>query len=245
MRRAYPGQGLRTGWFSGEMASAEVEAAHARWCRMSMVTRAPAVFVVADRRDAGDHAAGLLDRAGIGVERGPGTPGPGPVLLALRASVPAARGARLRRIHARHAGVPLVATMPEDTPNGLLRRVLQAGADGIVTEESLERSLVPSVQAVAAGQLAVPAKLRRQIAPRHLTYREKQIMGLVVIGYTNRQIADELILAESTVKTHLSSAFAKLEARSRAEAAALVLDPDEGYRLAMAPILAGVESQVA
>ena len=153
------------------------------------------------------------------------------MLLALLASVPDERVERLRRIHARHAGVPLVATMPEDTPNGVLRRVLQAGADGIVTEESLERSLVPSVQAVAAGQLAVPAKLRRQIAPRHLTYREKQIMGLVVIGYTNRQIADELFLAESTVKTHLSSAFAKLEARSRAEAAALVLDPDEGYRL--------------
>ena len=227
------------------MTAAEVEAARARWSRMSTLPRASAVVLVADRRDAGDHAAGLLVAAGIAVERGPVTAGPGTVLLTLLASTADERVERLRRIHARHAGLPLVTTMPADTSSMLLRRVLQAGADGIVAEGSLERSLVPSIQAVAAGQLAVPARLRRQIAPRHLTYREKQIMGLVVIGYTNRQIADELILAESTVKTHLSSAFAKLEARSRAEAAALVLDPDEGYRLTMAPILADVETQVA
>ena len=54
-------------------------------------------------------------------------------------------------------------------------------------------------------------------------------MGLVVLGYTNRQIADALFLAESTVKTHLSSAFGKLDARSRSEAAAVILDPEEGH----------------
>jgi DNA-binding NarL/FixJ family response regulator len=51
---------------------------------------------------------------------------------------------------------------------------------------------------------------------------------MVVRGLTNRQIAHELFLAESTVKTHLSSAFSKLNTRSRAEAAAIILDPDEG-----------------
>jgi DNA-binding CsgD family transcriptional regulator len=75
----------------------------------------------------------------------------------------------------------------------------------------------------------VPVALGRRVAPRALSYREKQILGLVVLGLTNRQIADRLFVAESTVKTHLSSSLRKLDARSRAEAAALVLDPDEGY----------------
>ena len=69
----------------------------------------------------------------------------------------------------------------------------------------------------------------RQIAPRPLSYREKQILGLVVLGFTNREIADKLFLAESTVKTHLSSSFAKLDAHSRSEAAARILDPEAGY----------------
>jgi DNA-binding NarL/FixJ family response regulator len=82
---------------------------------------------------------------------------------------------------------------------------------------------------VAAGQLAVPSSLRSQIAPRALSHREKQILALVVLGLTNRQIADELFLAESTVKTHLSSAFGKLDAHSRADATARILDPESGY----------------
>jgi DNA-binding NarL/FixJ family response regulator len=51
--------------------------------------------------------------------------------------------------------------------------------------------------------------------------------GIVFEGATNREIADRLYLAERTVKSHLSTAFTKLGVRSRAEAAALVLDPDE------------------
>jgi DNA-binding NarL/FixJ family response regulator len=51
----------------------------------------------------------------------------------------------------------------------------------------------------------------------------------VVLGFTNRQIADKLFLAESTVKTHLSSAFGKLDAHSRADVTARILDPENGY----------------
>jgi DNA-binding NarL/FixJ family response regulator len=61
-----------------------------------------------------------------------------------------------------------------------------------------------------------------------LTSREKQILTLVVAGLTNSQIASELFLAESTVKSHLSSAFAKLGVSSRSEAVAVILDPERG-----------------
>ena len=61
-----------------------------------------------------------------------------------------------------------------------------------------------------------------------LTPREKQVLALVVMGYTNREIAEQLVLAESTVKSHLFSAFRRLGVRSRSEAVALITDPSRG-----------------
>jgi DNA-binding NarL/FixJ family response regulator len=74
----------------------------------------------------------------------------------------------------------------------------------------------------------VPRGHWRQIEPPALSSREKQILGLVVMGYMNSQIAEQLFLAESTVKSHLSSAFGKLGVRSRNEAVNLILDPERG-----------------
>jgi len=61
--------------------------------------------------------------------------------------------------------------------------------------------------------------------------REKQVLGLVVMGYMNCQIAERLFLAQSTVKSHLSSAFGKLGVRSRNEAADLILNHERGLGL--------------
>jgi DNA-binding NarL/FixJ family response regulator len=187
-------------------------------------------IVVTDRAAAARASAAL---AGAGIPARAGRPrmlvadGPG-----ADAQVESVRAAADR-------GQVVVAVLPDDAANGVLRRVLIAGAAGIVLAGELERALPPSVRAVAAGQLAVPARLRRRLAPRPLSYREKQVLKLVVDGYTNRQIADALVLAESTVKTHVSSAFTKLDARSRAEAAARILDPDEGLAAHLATISAG------
>ena len=92
------------------------------------------------------------------------------------------------------------------------------------------------VLAVAAGQVVAPTAMARRLAPPPLSHREKETLALVVQGLTNRQIAAELFLAESTVKTHLSSVLRKLDARSRAEAAAIFLDPAEGHNLDVGPL---------
>jgi DNA-binding NarL/FixJ family response regulator len=136
----------------------------------------------------------------------------------------------------------VVAALPAGTARTTLRRALRAGASGLVLEDRLADTLAPTVRAVAAGQLAVPPALRRQLAPRALSHREQEVLAHVVLGYTNRQIADRLFVAESTVKTHLSSAFEKLEASSRAEAAALILDPEESYGSAILAIADAVGS---
>jgi len=109
-----------------------------------------------------------------------------------------------------------------------VRAAMAAGASGIVLSEDLDSALGPCLQAMQAGQICVPRAHRRQIEPPVLSTREKQILGLVVMGYMNSQIARQLFLAESTVKSHLSSAFGKLGVRSRNEAVSLILDPERG-----------------
>jgi DNA-binding NarL/FixJ family response regulator len=109
-----------------------------------------------------------------------------------------------------------------------VRGALAAGASGIVLRGDLETALIPSIRAVAAGQICVPRGHWRQIEPPVLSTREKQILGLVVMGYMNSQIAARLFLAESTVKSHLSSAFGKLGVRSRNEAVELIINPERG-----------------
>lgn len=107
-----------------------------------------------------------------------------------------------------------------------VRRALDCGADGIVDEASMHDSLVPTIHAVRSGQLVVPRPFQSVVQAPVLSNREKQVLGLVVMGLTNGEIAERMYLAESTIKSHLSSAFAKLDVRSRNEAAALILNPD-------------------
>ena len=112
-----------------------------------------------------------------------------------------------------------------------VRRALELGIDGVVLQEDAEEALAAVVAAVCAGQVSVPNGQRRAVRARALTTREKQILTLMVTGLTNSQIASELFLAESTVKSHLSSAFGKLGVSSRSEAAAVILDPERGHGL--------------
>jgi DNA-binding NarL/FixJ family response regulator len=121
---------------------------------------------------------------------------------------------------------------------GDVRRALELGVDGIVLEEGIAEALGAVVEAVCAGQVSAPSGQRRALRARALTTREKQVLMLVATGLTNSQIAEELFLAESTVKSHLSSAFGKLGVSSRSEAAAVVLDPDRGGGLGIARVSA-------
>jgi DNA-binding NarL/FixJ family response regulator len=127
----------------------------------------------------------------------------------------------------RFGQAPIVLACPE-IERWDVRAALAAGAAGIVLHEDLDSALGPCLRAVLAGQTCVPRDHWRQIEPPALSTREKQILGLVVMGYMNSQIAEQLFLAESTIKSHLSSAFGKLGVRSRNEAVGLILDPDRG-----------------
>jgi DNA-binding NarL/FixJ family response regulator len=111
------------------------------------------------------------------------------------------------------------------------RSALTAGVAGLVRLEQAASVLPACLAAVLAGQVCVPKAHAGQIEPPALSNREKQILGLVVMGESNEQIARALFVAESTVKSHLSSAFSKLGVRSRNDATNIILDPSRGLGL--------------
>jgi DNA-binding NarL/FixJ family response regulator len=118
-----------------------------------------------------------------------------------------------------------------------IRRALQNGADGVIGESEAAGCVSSAVRAACAGQLVLPRSFRGIFQRPVLSPREKQILALVVMGYGNAAIAAKLTIAESTVKTHLTSCFAKLGVRSRSEATALILDPVGGFGLGVLAIM--------
>jgi DNA-binding NarL/FixJ family response regulator len=107
--------------------------------------------------------------------------------------------------------------------------LLAMGASGLVHEREIDAALGPICRLAAAGHVAVPASMRHTIEPPALSHRERQALGLALAGLTNAQIARTVFIAESTVKTHLSSAFRRLGVHSRREAVAL-LNSDTALR---------------
>lgn len=114
---------------------------------------------------------------------------------------------------------------------------LRSGASGFLLKDAPITDLTRAVRVIAEGDaLLSPSVTRRLIAdfaaarptPRHdtgdstrlrlLTPRETEILELVARGHSNAQIAQHLVVAEQTVKTHIGNIFAKLTLRDRAQA---------------------------
>jgi DNA-binding NarL/FixJ family response regulator len=143
--------------------------------------------------------------------------------------------AALRRIRKEVPEARLVVVARDDRSAMAARQALNAGAEAFVPAEEVDRALAPALDAVMAGLVCVPRAARRLVAKPTFSHREKEVLQLLVAGLTNRQIAARLYLAESTVKSHLASAFAKLAVRSRKDAVTLLLDPDEGLTTTALP----------
>lgn len=134
---------------------------------------------------------------------------------------------QVRALHESFPDAPLVLIAPSANLQRL-RVLLAEGVAAVILEADVERCLGLAVRSACAGLLAFPESLRATLVRPVLSAREKQVLGLVVLGLTNAEIARRLHLSQSTVKSHLSSSFSKLGARSRSEAAAIILDPNTG-----------------
>nr|WP_296069233.1 response regulator transcription factor [uncultured Actinoplanes sp.] len=111
---------------------------------------------------------------------------------------------------------------------------LRSGASGFLLKDAPAADLINAVRVVAAGEaLLAPSVTRRLIAEfanrpnrdrlrpaalNALTPRETDVLRLIARGLSNQEIADELVVAEQTVKTHIGRILAKLNLRDRAQA---------------------------
>jgi DNA-binding NarL/FixJ family response regulator len=128
-----------------------------------------------------------------------------------------------------------------------ISRALRAGARGYLTKDASREDIAVAIRAVARGQAtfdpAVSARLIAGLAgspsppeaspaspasagpsdPRlaGLTRREQEVLRLIGDGLTNTEIADQLFVSTSTVKTHINNLFAKLQLRDRTHAVRL------------------------
>jgi DNA-binding NarL/FixJ family response regulator len=121
----------------------------------------------------------------------------------------------------------LVVAVCQSVDGRAVRRALDSGIDGLVFATELDAALRPTVEAALGGQIAVPRDLRACVRKPALSAKERQVLRLLVMGFTNGEISARMFLAESTVKSHLSSAYTKLGVRSRGEAVSLLIDRKE------------------
>ncbi|MFT4189193.1 MAG: response regulator transcription factor [Aeromicrobium sp.] len=135
-----------------------------------------------------------------------------------------------RRLRADEDAPPvLVLTTFDD--DEMLSGALRAGAAGFVLKDTPADDLIRAVRAVAGGQAwldpAVTARVltafrhaptRSPEAASALTARELEVLRAMARGLTNREIAEELVISELTVKSHVGRVFTKLDLRDRAAA---------------------------
>jgi DNA-binding NarL/FixJ family response regulator len=110
---------------------------------------------------------------------------------------------------------------------------IMAGAAGYVLKEIRGSDLVDGIRRVAAGQSLIDPALTAKVLERvrkgpsvapelaDLTDQERKLLGLIAEGLTNRQIGEQMFLAEKTVKNYVSSILSKLGLERRTQAAVL------------------------
>jgi DNA-binding NarL/FixJ family response regulator len=158
--------------------------------------------------------------------RGGGDPAPDAIGIVTWKRATRAEVAELSSLREQHAG-PLVAIL-EELPSTRGARAVAALLEGSVLLADLGVSLLPTLRAVAAGQCVVPRSVRQLVDRPPLSPRERQVLAMVVLDFSNAEIARKLVVTESNVKSHLTSAFSKLGVSSRSAAAELILDAESG-----------------
>jgi two-component system response regulator NreC len=125
----------------------------------------------------------------------------------------------------------IVLTM--QTEVAFARAAFRAGARGFVVKHAAAKELVQAIGQVVAGETYVSPQLGARLAaepdardgpPGGLTPREAEVLGMIALGYTNPQIAGELVLSVRTVETHRANIQSKLGTSSRSELVRYALD---------------------
>jgi DNA-binding NarL/FixJ family response regulator len=135
-----------------------------------------------------------------------------------------------REIRSQHPGIACLMLTSFADDEALFSAIM-AGAAGYVLKQVRGNDLVDGVRRVARGESLIDPTLTTRVLDRlrhshapdelsHLTDQERRVLDLIAEGMTNRQIGEQLFLAEKTVKNYVSNLLAKLGMGRRSEAAA-------------------------
>jgi DNA-binding NarL/FixJ family response regulator len=131
---------------------------------------------------------------------------------------------------------PLVIMVADTYRPGDIARAARAGVRGVLIKDQETWTLGAAVRAVAAGKAWLSPSVAGDLldvfrgaqadeeVKSPLTERELDVVRLVALGFSNTEIAGELTVSESTVKSHISRMLAKLDLRSRTQLAAFARD---------------------
>src|SRR5437762_2564922 len=132
-------------------------------------------------------------------------------LIAIRGEFPRAR-------------IIMLTTSDSD---GEIQRALRAGAAAYVLKSMPKDELLAVIRGVRTGQRHIPpdvaARLAEHLGEEDLTTRELEVLRLIRDGYRNKQIADQLAIAETTVNFHIKNLVDKLQANDRTHAVTIAL----------------------
>lgn len=111
--------------------------------------------------------------------------------------------------------------------DGDIQRALRAGASGYILKSMPKTQMLEVIRSVHAGRRHVPsevaARLAEHMGDEDLTSREVEVLRLIRDGYRNKQVADQLAIAETTVNFHIKNLVAKLGANDRTHAVTIAI----------------------
>jgi DNA-binding NarL/FixJ family response regulator len=132
-------------------------------------------------------------------------------LIAIRGEYPQAR-------------IVMLTTSDSD---GEIQRAMRAGASGYILKSMPKNELLGVIRTVHAGRRYLPpevaARLSEHFGEDNLTDRELQVLRLIRDGHRNKQIADQLAIAETTVNFHIKNLVDKLQANDRTHAVTIAV----------------------
>ena len=175
----------------------------------------------------------VVGESGSAVEATSRIPATKPHVAVLDARLPDGSGIEVcRSVRGVDDSIQALILTSYDDDEALFAAIM-AGAAGYVLKEIRGSDLVDGIRRVAAGQSLIDPALTAKVLERvrkgpsvapelaELTDQERKLLGLIAEGLTNRQIGEQMFLAEKTVKNYVSSILAKLGLERRTQAAVL------------------------
>jgi NarL family two-component system response regulator LiaR len=192
----------------------------------------------------------VVGEAANGVEAVRGIEGAQPDVILMDLVMPEMDGIEaIRRIVARQPAARILVLTSFATDDKVFPAI-KAGAQGYLLKDSEPRDVVDAIRQVHRGESSLHPRIARKLmqelaqppeqpsTPAPLTEREMEVLRLVAQGKRNRDIAEELVITEGTVRVHVSSILGKLHLASRTQATLYALreglasldDSSEGSR---------------